>query len=87
MDVQGVPVSPNAKRELGTGNREADLSLYLVVGPNDTLGRPLAQVVLAAVEGGATAVQLRCKDHPLAPSWRRRERSSPSCGRGEYRSS
>lgn len=41
-----------------------DLSLYLVIGPDDTLGRPLREVVLAAVEGGVTAVQLRCKDHP-----------------------
>ena len=40
-----------------------DLSLYLVVGPGDTRGRPLGEVVLAAVAGGVTAVQLRCKDH------------------------
>lgn len=40
-----------------------DLSLYLVVGPEDTRGRPLHEVVLAAVAGGATAVQLRRKDH------------------------
>ena len=51
------------KRKQGAGNREADLSLYLVVGSGDTRGRPLCDVVLAAVEGGVTAVQLRCKDH------------------------
>ena len=47
---------------LGTG-RELNLSLYLVIGPGDTRGRPLREVVLAAVEGGVTAVQLRRKDH------------------------
>ena len=41
-----------------------DLSLYLVVGPGDTGGRPLADVVLDAVAGGVTAVQLRWKDAP-----------------------
>ena len=40
-----------------------DLSLYLVVGPGDTRGRPVHEVVLAAVAGGVTAVQLRRKDH------------------------
>lgn len=38
-----------------------DLSLYLVIGPGDTLGRPLTSVVRAAVHGGVTAVQLRRK--------------------------
>lgn len=43
--------------------RPIDLSLYLVIGPGDTRGRPVADVVLAAVAGGVTAVQLRWKDH------------------------
>ena len=50
-------------REPGTGNRELNFSLYLVIGPDDTRGRPLREIVLAAVEGGVTAVQLRCKDY------------------------
>ncbi len=41
-----------------------DLTLYLVVGPDDTLGRPVQEVVMAAVEGGVTLVQLRWKQHP-----------------------
>lgn len=40
-----------------------DLSLYLVVGPENTRGRSLIELVLAAVAGGVTAVQLRRKDH------------------------
>lgn len=39
-----------------------DVSLYLVAGPDDTRGRPLVDVVTAAVDGGVTAVQLRRKD-------------------------
>jgi len=43
-------------------NRPAfDLSLYLVVGPADCRGRPLEQVVAAALAGGVTLVQLRDK--------------------------
>ncbi len=38
------------------------LRLYLVAGPNDCGGRPLEDVVLAAVRGGVTMVQLRHKD-------------------------
>jgi thiamine-phosphate pyrophosphorylase len=38
-----------------------DLSLYLVVGREDTMGRPIKEVVLDAVHGGVTAVQLREK--------------------------
>ncbi|RDD63670.1 thiamine phosphate synthase [Ferruginivarius sediminum] len=39
-----------------------DLSLYLVVGAGDTGSRPLEEVVLAAVAGGVTLVQLREKN-------------------------
>lgn len=38
-----------------------DLSLYLVIGPNETAGRDVTSVALAAVRGGATMVQLRYK--------------------------
>jgi thiamine-phosphate pyrophosphorylase len=41
--------------------RSIDLSLYLVIGADDTRGRPIANVVLEAVRGGVTAVQLREK--------------------------
>lgn len=39
-----------------------DLSLYLVLGAGDTGRRPFEEVVLAAIEGGVTLVQLREKD-------------------------
>ena len=39
-----------------------DLSLYLIIGPGDTSGRAIVDVVLAAVRGGVTVVQLRRKD-------------------------
>jgi thiamine-phosphate pyrophosphorylase len=39
-----------------------DLSLYLVLGAADTGKRPFEEVVLAAIEGGVTVVQLREKD-------------------------
>jgi thiamine-phosphate pyrophosphorylase len=39
-----------------------DLSLFLVIGPGDTRGRPIVDIVRAAVRGGVTAVQLRRKD-------------------------
>ncbi len=38
-----------------------DLTLYLVAGPEVTQGRPLHEVVAAAVRGGVTLVQLREK--------------------------
>lgn len=41
-----------------------DLTLYLVVGTGDTAGRPLVEVVRAAVQGGVTLVQLREKTAP-----------------------
>lgn len=46
------------------GGRRADLSVYLIVGPESTRGRPMHEVVASAVDGGATAVQLRWKDAP-----------------------
>jgi len=43
-----------------------DFSLYLITDRNQTAGRPLLEVVEAALEGGVRAVQLREKD--LAPA-------------------
>lgn len=49
-----------------TGREKAfDLSLTLVIGPADTGGRNLVEVVRAAVAGGVTLVQLRDKQGPL----------------------
>ncbi|WP_204314317.1 phosphomethylpyrimidine synthase ThiC [Bifidobacterium avesanii] len=39
-----------------------DLSAYFVVGPQDTKGRPVTDVVEEALRGGATFIQLRAKD-------------------------
>ncbi len=44
-----------------TRRRPLDLSLYLVVGTDDLGGRDLLEVVVAAVAGGVTCVQLREK--------------------------
>lgn len=41
-----------------------DFSLYLITDRKQTNGRPLAEVVVRAMEGGVTAVQLREKDLP-----------------------
>ena len=38
-----------------------DLRAYFVVGPDDTKGRPVADVVAAALRGGVTFIQLRAK--------------------------
>ena len=38
-----------------------DLRAYFVVGPDDTKGRPVADVVATALRGGATFIQLRAK--------------------------
>jgi thiamine-phosphate pyrophosphorylase len=42
-----------------------DFSLYLITDRNQTGGRPLLEVVEAALSGGVRAVQLREKDLPL----------------------
>lgn len=44
--------------------RVVDWSLYLVTDRLLALGRPIEEIVLEAVEGGVTAVQLREKDCP-----------------------
>ena len=39
-----------------------DISAYLVVGPENTLGRPVEEIVGAAVRAGFTCVQIRSKE-------------------------
>ena len=39
-----------------------DISAYLVLGPENTLGRPVADVVAQAVAAGFTCVQVRSKE-------------------------
>lgn len=41
--------------------KKLDLSAYLVVGPENTKGRPVAAIVKDAVEAGFTCVQIRSK--------------------------
>lgn len=41
--------------------RAFDISAYLVVGPENTLGRPVRDIVAAAVSNGFSCVQLRSK--------------------------
>lgn len=43
-----------------------DLDVYLVADSASTAGRPLEEIVAAAVAGGITTIQLRCKDMPAA---------------------
>lgn len=38
-----------------------DITAYLVVGPENTNGRPVAQIIEAAVEEGYTCIQIRSK--------------------------
>lgn len=45
------------------GMRDAlDISAYLVLGPENTLGRPVAEVVRQALAAGFTCVQVRSKE-------------------------
>lgn len=39
-----------------------DISAYLVIGPENTLGRPVADVVAQALKAGFTCVQIRSKE-------------------------
>lgn len=45
-----------------TMRQALDLSAYLVVGPENTLGRPVRDIVAAAVEAGFTCIQIRSKE-------------------------
>ena len=38
-----------------------NISAYLVVGPENTLARPVASIVEAAIKAGFTTVQIRSK--------------------------
>lgn len=40
---------------------DLDISAYLVVGPENTKGRPVSEIVKAAVEAGYTCIQIRSK--------------------------
>ncbi len=42
--------------------KQLDISAYLVVGPENTLGRPVEDIVRAAVRAGFTCVQIRSKE-------------------------
>lgn len=53
--------------DCGSGGGERaplDLTLYLVIGPVHSPGRPVPEVVAAAVRGGVTCVQLRDPNLP-----------------------
>ncbi len=39
-----------------------DISAYLVLGPENTLGRPVADVVAQAIDAGFTCIQVRSKE-------------------------
>lgn len=39
-----------------------DISAYLVIGPENTLGRPVADVIAQALDAGFTCVQIRSKE-------------------------
>ncbi len=41
--------------------KQLDISAYLVVGPENTMGRPVEDIVAAAVGAGFTCVQIRSK--------------------------
>lgn len=47
-----------------SGTLGFDLSLYLIIGSDAVAGRPVEDVVAAAVDGGVTLVQLREKTAP-----------------------
>ncbi len=42
--------------------KQLDISAYLVIGPENTEGRPLEDIVRAAVYGGFTCIQIRSKE-------------------------
>ncbi|MET1035978.1 MAG: thiamine phosphate synthase [Arthrobacter sp.] len=55
---------PEGSGRLRFSHRAFDLGLYLVADGDSANGRPLAEIVAAAVDGGATFVQLRRKNAP-----------------------
>jgi thiamine-phosphate diphosphorylase len=61
----GADMSVNIVGNMGAGTsvrKNLDISAYLVVGPENTLGRPVAPVIEAAVEAGFSCVQIRSKE-------------------------
>ena len=47
-----------------------DISAYLVLGPENTLGRPVGDVVAQALDAGFTCIQVRSKVASAARSSR-----------------
>ena len=50
-----------------------DISSYLVIGPENTCGRPVGDVISAALAAGFTCVQVRskvCSARELVCAWR-----------------
>ena len=56
-----------------------DISAYLVLGPENTLGCPVADVVEQALDAGFTCVQIRSK--VCSSTRRKRQTSSPGKAR------
>ena len=42
--------------------KDLDISAYLVVGPENTMGRPVSDVIAQALRAGFTCVQIRSKE-------------------------
>ena len=42
--------------------KNLDISKYFVVGPENTNGRPVSQMIKAVVDAGFTCIQLRSKE-------------------------
>ena len=59
-----VPDSPffHEPFNIGDMSRSFDLSVYFIADPHNCLGRPLGSVVLGALKGGVTLLQLRNKE-------------------------
>lgn len=50
-----------SKENIKNKSNKLDISAYLVVGPENTKGRPVSAIVREAVEAGFTCVQIRSK--------------------------
>lgn len=44
-----------------TNKPKLDISSYLVIGPENTLGRPVSSIIKAVLEAGFTCIQIRAK--------------------------
>ena len=48
---------------IGISVRNAlDISAYLVIGPENTLGRPVADIIRQSLAAGFTCIQIRSKE-------------------------